>query len=197
MEVTAMKFQTIVGKDCGVGIMEKTYVIDQNVYEEKYWGEQGNSEARYLRNPESFICVMDEEADRAAGYMEFFPCEKGLYEDIIFACDVIRDDDIAPAEIADYSPVENHIFILSLAVHQDYQGTGAIVALSDAFIEFLARKNETCPITDITATVVSEHGKKAMKNYRFEPLRQLSDGNTVYICRGENLKKLLAHQLNL
>ena len=90
------------------------------------------------------------------------------------------------------------MFVISLAVHPDYQGTEVIKLLSNGWVEYLNRlEAEGLPITDIMGTAVSPHGKKALANYLFREVRTLEDGNTVYICDGKLLRHLLAGQLEV
>ena len=67
-------------------------------YEPEYWGDPRNTQARYLKNRRSFVFVLDAGSDRLAGYLNFFPCERGLYLDNLSRSPVIRDDDITPDE---------------------------------------------------------------------------------------------------
>lgn len=186
------------GEDVDASYLQKLDRVDEACYEEKYWGEAINTIRRYEKNPRSFIFVEDLETGNLAGYLNFFPCEEGLYQDNLWRTQVIRDDDITPEEVADYRTEGNHLFILSLAVHPDYQGTEVIRLMSNDFIAYLNHlQDEGYPVTDIAATAVSVHGKKALRNYMFRQLRMLEDGNTVFLCDGPRLQKLLAGDLCL
>lgn len=192
-----MQFKVLTGLDFKKDFLSRVMELDEMVYSAEYAGELKNMEARYGANRDSFVCILDEEKDKLAGYINFFPCTRALYEDILYHTDVIRDDDILPEEIAPYSREENHLFILSIVVHPDYRGTkDAIAALSDGWIAHLNGLNrQGYPITDIGAIAISEDGKKALRNYLFTVERRLSDGNTVYFCKEHFLEKLLAHDL--
>ncbi len=184
------------GTDVDVFYLKKLDYVDHACYEEKYWGDEYNTIMRYEKNPDSYIFVEDLETGNLAGYLNFFPCEDKLYQDNLWRSEVIRDDDILPEEIAEYRAEGNHLFIMSFAIHPDYQGTEVIRLLSDDFITWLNQKEaDGFPITDIAATAVSSHGKKALVNYLFRELRVMGDGNTVYLCDEIRLRKLLAHDL--
>ena len=181
------------GHEVDVSFLDKLDRVDQACYEPKYWGEAANTEARFEKNNRSFVFVMDDETNELAGYINFIPCEQGLYEDNLFRSDIIRDDDITPEEVAPYRTDANHLFIMSLAIHPDYQGGEAIKLLTKGFVSYLnALQDEGYPITDIMGTAVSPHGKKALRNLLFREWRNLGDGNTVFICDGNRLEKLLA-----
>lgn len=191
-----MGFTVLFGEDVDEAFLAKLDRIDEACYEPKYWGELENTLLRFRKNPRQFVFVLDEATDELAGYINFFPCEQGLYEDNLFASPVIRDDDITPDEVAPYRTDANHLFIISLCVHPDYQGGEAIKLLSNSFIDYLNQlQDEGYPITDIMGTAVSEDGRKAMGNYLFHEVRTLADSDVVSICDGKNLENLLAHKL--
>ena len=88
-----------------------------------------------------------------------------------------RDDDIGPSEIyPDYSEKkeENNLFIISVAIHPDYQGTGASRQLTDAFIDYLnvLEENHT-PVNSISAICVSKEGEKFLRGLNFYFHREL------------------------
>ncbi len=193
-----MSFTVRFGEEVDAAYLDKLVPVDQTCYSEEYWGDPQKTVDRYLKNRRSFVFVEDDETGRLAGYINFFPCEEGLYLDNLERCPVIRDDDILPEEVAPYRTDANHLFVISLAVHPDYQGTEVIKLLSNGWVEYLNRlESEGLPITDIVGTAVSPHGKKALVNYLFREVRTLEDGNTVYICDGKLLRHLLAGQLEV
>ena len=188
-----MGYRIVRGEDVDSAFLEKLVPVDQACYEPAYWGELANSVARFEKNRQSFVFVVDD-ADDVAGYINFFPCEPGLYEDNVFTGSVIRDDDITPDEVAPYRTDSNHLFVLSLAIRPQDQGTDAIKLLTSGFVEYLNYLQDECgyPITDIAATAVSDDGRKALCNMLFREVRTLSDGNVVYLCDEKRLGKLLA-----
>lgn len=201
-----MQYKILTGLDFDTDFLSQIMDLDKEVYADEYVGVLENMVARYEVNRDSFVCIMDKERDKLAGYINFFPCTKELYEDIRYHTTVIRDDDIRPDEIAPYSKEENHLFVISIVVASEYRGTkDAIAALSDAWIAHMnGLVKQGYPITDICAIAVSEDGKKALRNYMFTMERKLSDGNIVYVCENRQLKngdeadfldKLLAHKL--
>jgi len=186
------------GEEVDVAYLDKLVPVDRACYEEAYWGDPQKTVDRFLKNRQSFVFVEDADTGQLAGYVNFFPCEEGLYRDNLERSPVIRDDDIAPEEVAPYRADENHLFIISLAVHPAYQGTEAIKLLSNGLIDYLNRlQAQGFPITDIMGTAVSPDGKKALANYLFREVRTLADGNTVYICDGKLLQHFLAGQLEV
>ncbi|MBO4351907.1 MAG: hypothetical protein J5818_00250 [Eggerthellaceae bacterium] len=189
-----MSFSIVRGEEVDVGYLDALVRIDQACYEPAYWGDPANMAARFEKNRQSFVFVVDDDADDVAGYINFFPCEQALYEENVFTGAVIRDDDITPDEVAPYRTDENHLFVLSLAIHPDYQGTDVIKLLTSGFVDYLNYLQDECgyPITDISATAVSADGRKALRNMLFREVRTLSDCNVVYLCDEKRLGKLLA-----
>ncbi len=191
-----MQFKVLTGWEFDTDFLPKIMELDRIVYSAEYAGELENMVARYQANRDSFVCVMDEEHGRLAGYINFFPCTEALYQDILYQTSVIRDDDIRADEIAQYDTETNHLFVISIALHPDYRGGEAIAVLSDAWIAHLNRIQEAgYPITDLSAIAVSQDGRKALRNYLFTVERKLDDGNIVYLCQERFLEKLLSHDL--
>jgi len=191
-----MGFRILKGEELGTDYLKKVMALDAVVYSEEYVGKLENMAARYEKNPKSFVCMEDTESGRLAGYMNFFPCTKALYKDIVYESNVIRDDDIRPDEIALYHEEENHLFIISIVIAPEFQGKEAVITLSDAWIGYLNDLEKAgYPITDISATAVSPEGRKFLRNYMFTQERELSDGNIVYLCKEKFLRKLLAKDL--
>ena len=87
-----MSFQILWGEDFAPGFLEKIMEIDRIVYKSEYVGELSKMQARYHRNPRTFVCVMD--GERVAGYINFFPVVQALWDEITETGMKIRDDDI-------------------------------------------------------------------------------------------------------
>ena len=192
-----MGYRVLYGEDVTEAFLGKLDYVDEACYEPQYWGELENTVVRWRKNPRQFVFVMDADTGNLAGYMNFFPCEEGLYLDNLERCPIIRDDDITADEVAPWREDGNHVFILSIAIHPDYQGGEVIKLLSDSWISYMnLLEGEGYPITDIMGTAVSPHGRRALTNYLFRELRHLADGNTVYICDGPRLDNLLAKKLS-
>lgn len=192
-----MRLGLLYGEDVDAAFLKKLDRVDEACYEPRYWGELQNTVDRFAKNPQQFVFVIDQDADELAGYLNFFPCEHDLYLDNLYRCNEIRDDDILPDEVAPWRHDENHVFIISICVHPDYQGGEAIRLMTQGFISYLNHLQDDLgyPITDIMGTTVSPHGIKALRNLMFRQLRTLPDGDVVCICEGKRLEALLAGNL--
>lgn len=109
-----MGYYILKGEEFDVSFLPRIMEVDRACYADEYVGSLDRMEARYRQNPRTFVCVMDPKQDRVAGYINFFPVKPGLWEEIVETGMKIRDDDIMPEELADYSASEpNHLFIIS------------------------------------------------------------------------------------
>ena len=191
-----MSYQILKGENMGRDFLPKIMEIDRICYEAEYVGELSKMEARYDRNPRSFVCVMDGETP--AGYINFFPVGGALWDEIVETGMTIRDDDILPEELADYSrDGENHIFIISVAVLPEYRkDKETIITLTDGFVDYLNElEAEGFQIGALAGTAVSEGGQKFLRSRMFRLYREIEDGNRVYLCDGPYLRKLLKKDL--
>lgn len=189
------KYRIVRGEDFDITFLPRVMEIDKICYEDEYVGDLRHMEARYLRNPRTFVCVMDEEADRLAGYINFFPVKPALWNEIVEEGMDIRDDDILPEEMADYSATEpNRLFIISVAIRPEYRcvhgqvsETSVVRILTDGFIDYLNQlESEGFRIDAISATAVSEDGQKFLRNRMFRLYREIHNDNKVYLCANED-----------
>ncbi len=191
-----MAYQVLYGEELGVDFLPQIMDIDCACYSAEYAGELENMVVRYEKNPKSFVCVTD--GGRAIGYINFFPVVPALWEEIVETGMRIRDDDITPEEVADYSTEhENNLFIISVLILPEYRSDRRVIKLlSDSFISYLNRlEAEGFPIGAISGTAVSEDGEKFLRTRMFRLYREIEQHNKVYLCDGIYLKKLLKNEL--
>ena len=192
-------YRVLTGEEFDESFLEQVMEIDRDVYEPQFVGELENMVERYRRNRRTFVCVMD--GEKLAGYINFFPCTRPLWDDIVKYSPDIRDDDIRGDEIADYVPAspdakgdepQNNLFIISVAIAQAYRSDKRVViTLTNGWIDYLNRLDEEgLGIHAIAATAVSEDGRKFLRSRMFHLYRQISHGDCVYLCDGDYLRKL-------
>jgi len=188
-----MRYQTITGVSMLESDLADIMEIDRLVYHEDMSGDIRQMLKRFRRNPYSFVCIRNDE--HIVGYINFFPCTDVLWDEITKTGTRFRDDDIEPYEIEDYrhAPASNNLFILSVAIHPDYQhDRNAVIALSNAWLLYLRELEEDkYPITAIAGTVVSDDGTKFLTQRRFQYRRDDGEGHRVYVCEGEDLRRFL------
>lgn len=191
-----MEYSILTGEELGVEFLPKVMDVDRACYVDEYVGELSQMVRRYERNQKTFVCVM--EGGELAGYINFFPVKPKLWDEIVETGMEIRDDDIMPEEIADYSKTEeNNLFIISVAIDPKYRKDRAVVKkLTEGFIAYLNHlEEEGYKIGAISATAVSEDGQKFLSSRMFRVYREIHDGNKVYLCEGDSLQKLLENDL--
>ena len=142
-----MEFRIETGLTAAKGFIEQVYEIDKITYDSELCGQVKNLYMRYNVCKDSFLLLYD--GDTLAGYMNFFPVGEALYNQMTDRNDKhMRDDDIAPEEIHDWSKTKpNNIFIISIALRPEYRkdtanSNNAVVMLTNAFLELLRKKNE-------------------------------------------------------
>ncbi|MBE6808189.1 MAG: hypothetical protein E7524_01830 [Ruminococcaceae bacterium] len=179
------------------GFINDVYEIDKITYSPELCGQLENLTKRYNRCKDSFILLYDDK--RLAGYMNFFPVGKTLYKEMTDRDDHrMRDDDISPEEIEDWScEKENNIFIISIALHPDYRkknsnSNNAIVMLTDAFLELLRQKdNSGFKITSISGYAVSLGGVKCLKRMYASLLKDTDEDYHFFFTNKKNVARLL------
>ncbi len=187
-----MGYHILTGEEFNIDFLPRIMDLDAQCYADEYVGELAMMEERYLRNPRTFVCVMD--GIRLVGYMNFFPVKAALWDEIVETGKHIRDDDIRGDELADYSTEEpNRLFIISVVISPDYRNDkNAVITLTDGFADYLNRlEAEGYEIDAISATAVSEDGMKFLRMRNFHLYREIEDGNKVYVCDDIYLRKLL------
>lgn len=105
--------------------------------------------------------------DKIVGYFCFFPISQKIYDDIThMGC--FRDDDIKPEDILSLETAR-HIYILSVALYQEFQNKGIADKMMAEFENLIYKRNaEGCQIEDIIATTVTDDGEKFVKRYGFK-----------------------------
>lgn len=195
---------------------DKIMGMDRVVYPPEYAGCIENMDARYRKNPRSFVCVMD--GEKLAGYVNFFPVSEEMWQRItdpaadgpgaaVFEekdgklLEMIPDDDIGPADVPVFEPgKEYNLFILSVVIDEAYRDSEVSLRLSAAFIEALNDlKRDGIGISAIAGVTISEDGEKYARTRLFRIIRECRDAepeeseenSRVYLCDGPYLKKYL------
>ena len=203
------QFELITGDEMDEEFLEKVMDIDRATYEERYIGCLENMQARFRVEKRSFVCIREKGSDSLAGYINFFPVNDELWDDITESGSVIRDDDIMPEELMPFGTADDrgyNLFIISVVVLPAYRGSkDAIILLTDGFRDYLNKLNdEGHQINAISGTAVSDDGKKFMYERFFYLKREVKDlpkdtdeadeveePDQVYVCDGDFLEYFL------
>ena len=186
------------GLTAPVGFIEDVYAIDKTVYSAELCGIIENLYKRYNFCPDSFLLVYD--GDTLAGYLNFFPIGRELYEELnapdFFG---MRDDDIEPREMDRWREDKpNDLFIISVAILPEYRGGEAIRLIGNGFLSFLQKKQgEGYPIGSIAGSAVSAGGENFLKRFGARYIKELEDGYKYYLADGEQLRSVIRDGLIL
>ncbi|HIZ07515.1 MAG TPA: hypothetical protein IAA08_06225 [Candidatus Eubacterium avistercoris] len=174
------------------------FELDKLVYEAQYVGAADNMLARFRAEKNSFVAIKDEKTGQFIGYINYLNMSAALYQDIIYDTQVIRDDDIRPEELAEFSADRpNHLFILSMVIHPAYRNQKTVIkTLTDGFIKAILKLEQAgFPVGSISGAAVSEGGCKMLRGMWFRQSRRMDDGNILYICDGGRLERLKQNRL--
>jgi hypothetical protein len=191
--VLIMDLKIVLGKDTRQNFINEALYLDSLVYQPKYQGTYHSVYERYQKNLDSFILVKDGET--IIGYICFFPISQNLYNRILLD-NHIMDDDISPVDVLPYTKgCRHHLYIISAVIHPDYRDSEPVVLLTNKFVEFLAKKQKDKYFIDnILASTVSNDGVKLLEKLHFTFCKPLEDSNRLYVCEGNNLKRLTRNE---
>lgn len=170
--------------------IQEIRAIESLVYPPHLISSITGMQARYQCVEDSFILLMHEQ--RLAAYINIFPMHDSLYHAVL-TDDTIHDDDIRPEDIQPYAQHQlNHLYIFSIAMHPDYHGSDAIIALSGELVRFLREKEEQgFAIGSISATTVSDAGRRTATALGLQPVRQINGGYVVYSAQREAVRQMM------
>lgn len=170
--------------------LKEIYNIEKIVYTDDLCGEEKNLYARYKVCNDSYLLVLDQE--KIVGYINFFPiCEKTNNEMLDLNDSRMRDDDIEPQEIHDWSD-NNHIFIISIAILPEYRDGQTIILLSNAFLSLLRKKNAVGhKISSISGYAVSNGGIKFLNRCHASLIKKTEENYSFYYATTDDVEKLL------
>lgn len=170
-------------KDSGKFIRQ-ILAIDSVVYPEELQGTFTSVSERFYRNRDSYILAMDH--GLIVGYFCFFPVNLELYKRIN-TVNSFYDDDIKPDQIVPYGTV-NNLFLISAAIHPDWQDGEAIGLLSKGFRIFLREKEKNrFHINSLNCYITSENGAKLAKRFG---MKKIYTKNNLYSFYKVNRKTI-------
>ena len=176
-----MALKIVLGPEAQEGFLNDVYEVDKSVYDPSLCGKVENLYSRYEANRDTFILLYDD--GFLAGYMNFFPICDAFYNQLMDEEDpTMRDDDIRPDELTAWQKDKaNNIFVLSLALRPEYQKSGAVITITDAFLKFIRNKDaEGIKINSITGNTVSTGGTRFFKRLNGIKIKTLDHGYTCY-----------------
>lgn len=198
-----MGFRIETGITAKKGFIEEVYEIDKITYSPELCGQVENLYKRYNVCNDSFLLLYD--GDILAGYMNFFPVGDSLHNEMIDRNDTrMRDDDISPEEIKDWSKNgDNDIFIISIALRPEYRKSNsnsndAVITLSNAFLELLREKSENgYKIGSISGYAVSLGGVKFLKRMNASLLKDTTEEYHFFYANAEGVADFIENGYTL
>ena len=172
--------------------IKDVFDIDVSVYSAELCGKIENLYKRYDFCPDSFVLIYD--GDLLVGYMNMFPIGETLFRQLNDpAYFGMRDDDIEPAEMAEWrKDKENHLFIISIAIIPAYRGGEAIKLLGRATLDFLRRKDaEGYTVGSIAGAAISTGGENFLKRFGGRFIKELEDGYKYYLADCESIRSVI------
>lgn len=167
-------------------LIKEVMQLDAMCYPTYMQGTYDTINARFKKNEDSFILAYH--GEKLVGYLCFFPVTDSLFNKI-YEDNKIYDTDILPEDIRVYGHGGLYnIFIISVVVHPDYQGSDVIKYIAENFVEKIEMLNNNSNIIGkILATAVSNKGKNFLEKLNFTNVRVLNKGYLLYDCLIENL----------
>ena len=134
--------------------------IDSLVYPKDLQGSFQSVSKRYHKNKDCLILAV--ENDSIIGYFCFFPITEELFNHISNNVTFI-DDDLNEKDILENAENSN-IFLLSAAIHPEYQNGTAILKLLRSFKAYIKNKG----IKSLCAYAISPIGEKLARHLGME-----------------------------
>lgn len=154
--------------------------IDEAVFTKDMQGTFKNELLRYLKYPNEFIVLLKD--GKVIAYMQYFPLV-AEYANKVMEDDEIHDDNIVGKDIKRLSKNEpNDIYLLSVAMYQDYHGTDAMQVLARAMSEkLLAIHDAGYPIGRIISTAISDKGRSTLSKFGLDNIKTLQGGYSLFV----------------
>ena len=167
-----MELQLSVNLDDSDKFINQVLEIDSLVYPKELQGTFESVSERFHRNKDSYLLAVNQGI--IVGYFCFFPINFELYQNIN-TINSFFDDDIKPDQILPYGDL-NNLFIISTAIHPDWQNGEAIKLLSQGFRSFILNKEkEKLHINSINCYITSESGVRLVKRFGMRKMYNIND----------------------
>jgi GNAT superfamily N-acetyltransferase len=153
--------------------------LDMLVYPPHLRGSFDEIYGRFTANRDIFVLLFDK--GKIIGYLCFFPVKDDLYERIL-AEDKLFDSDISAEMIESYKSGRTYkLFLISAAIHPEYQRKGLSRRLLEGFHEFLQKKNgENIGFSTALAAAVSPAGAHMCQKLGFAEIKRLPGDYILY-----------------
>lgn len=163
--------------------------LDQKFFKEEYLWDSDYQLELFNKNKNSIIIVTYK--DKVIGYLNYLVITKQKYVETIIS-DVIIDEYNLEDVTKFYKNKNNYLTLNSIVIDKKHQDGYVIKLLTKRLNKILKQMNSNnYKIGGISATAVSEDGRKFLERLGFEKIKILNDNNCLYVLDKDNLKKYL------
>lgn len=166
--------------------LKKIIEIDKLVYKNDYLSSLEQLIDRFNKNTDCFTTIYYD--NELAGYICYFPIKKRLKDEIV-SSKYLNDSDLSKDDILSYKDAEGTLYIISVAIKPEYQGSRAINILMSAFEKRVKQFVNKYNIHELIAITISEKGYNTLLKQGFIKISQLP--NNTYIVS----KKIFEEEL--
>jgi hypothetical protein len=154
--------------------------IDENIFNPEFQGIYDRCLEWFAKNPDIYTFIIDRNINKVVGYINAMPIEEDFLTEI--ETGELMDVDIPASAIRTYDlPDIYKMFLCSIAVHQNYQGTIAFKMLYEAFIEKLIRlAADDIFFSEIVADAVTSEGEKLATFIGMKKFKESSHNSNIY-----------------
>jgi hypothetical protein len=158
--------------------LTRILLLDSLVYPSEQQGDRESIWQRYLSNTNSFTLIKNE--DETIGYLCAFPIDRKIY-DRIRSGSLPQDSTLEPRHILAYESGRSYdLYIISVVIHPDYQGSGALKHLLWGFLEKLeSLQRRGVQLERIMAQAISPKGLSLTKSLGFAVIRDNGQGTII------------------
>lgn len=173
-------FTTVESNAVTVDLISQAVALDRLVYSNEYRGTLELCKAWHCQNPEIYVMLIYRPTGHLVGYINAMPLQD-TYFARIEAGDTI-DMELPPEALRRYDlPDFYRLYLSSIVVHPDFQGSAAFKALFDAYTEKLLRLAKADVfITEAIADAVTPQGQQVARTVGMKPVRCSKHNSTIY-----------------
>lgn len=159
-------------------MIEKLLQLDAIVYPADQQGDINSVWERFMSNRDSYtITLLD---GKPIGYLCVFPITDSLYEKIVDE-KLLVDSNILPSDIKRYERGEPYnLYIISIVVHPDYQGSEALKHVLKGFADKIERlRLNGIVLNKILAQAITEKGYQLLLSLGFQSIVRTSGDSFI------------------
>jgi len=173
------KYKVYVNDKINESMIREIQHLDNKFFKEEYlWDEEYQLDLFNI-NKNSMIMVKYE--NKLIGYLNYLVITEDKYREIINS-DYIVDDFKLDEVTKFYKSKKNYITLNSVVIDKKFQDGYTVKLLTKHFKKMISKMNDNnYKIKGIVAVAVSKDGRKFLNNLKFKMVKELNDGNALYV----------------